>query len=92
VKLMFGRVVGPGVLPEGADAFRVLVDAIVDAQRNQRVRAGDPMALAMFAWASVHGLATLTIEGALDRLDPTRSASVRAGAAIDLIMDALAPR
>lgn len=55
------------VVAEGA--FRVLVDAIVELQRDGLVREGDPEGLAVFVWSSVHGLAMLAIDGQLGRPD-----------------------
>jgi AcrR family transcriptional regulator len=50
---------------EGAAAFQVLVDALVDQQRARLVRADDPLLLARFIWAVVHGIAMLAIDGQL---------------------------
>jgi AcrR family transcriptional regulator len=48
---------------EGAAAFQVLVDAIVAQQHDGLVRPDDPTELALFVWATVHGIAMLTIDG-----------------------------
>jgi AcrR family transcriptional regulator len=50
---------------DGATAFQVLVDAIVEQQRAGLVRADDPRLVADFVWAQVHGLAMLGIDGPL---------------------------
>jgi AcrR family transcriptional regulator len=50
---------------EGAGAFQVLVDAIVAQQRDDLVRADNPLALAQYIWANVHGIAMLAIDGQL---------------------------
>ena len=50
---------------EGAGAFQVLVDAIVSQQRDGLVRADNPLELAQYIWANVHGIAMLAIDGQL---------------------------
>lgn len=46
-----------------AAVFALAVNAIVSAQRDGGVEAGDPQELAMVAWASIHGLAVLVLDG-----------------------------
>jgi AcrR family transcriptional regulator len=53
----------PDLAREGAGAFQVLVDALVEQQRAELVRADDPLMLARFIWAQVHGIAMLAIDG-----------------------------
>ncbi len=48
---------------EGAAAFQALVDAIVAQQKEGLVRPDDPNELALFVWATVHGIAMLAIDG-----------------------------
>ena len=48
---------------EGAGAFQVLVDAIVSQQQDGLVRADNPLALAQYIWANVHGVAMLAMNG-----------------------------
>jgi AcrR family transcriptional regulator len=55
----------PVLEQEGAAAFQVLVDALVEQQRTRLVRADDPLQLARFIWAIVHGIAMLAIDGQL---------------------------
>jgi AcrR family transcriptional regulator len=50
---------------EGAGAFQVLVDALVSQQRQGQVRGDNPLALAQYIWATVHGIAMLAIDGQL---------------------------
>lgn len=68
------RVMFSGVLRDGAtstltdpdaNAFQVLVDAIMDEQRAGRVRGEDPHQLALYLWSVVHGVAMLALEGLL---------------------------
>ena len=48
-------------------AFGLLVSAISDGQRAGQTRDGDPEELAVSAWALVHGLSALIIDGQLRR-------------------------
>ena len=50
---------------QGAGAFQVLVDALVSLQRDGTVRRDNPLALAQYIWATVHGIAMLAIDGQL---------------------------
>ena len=50
---------------EGAGAFQTLVDAIVAQQKEGRLRDDNPLALAQYIWANVHGIAMLAIDGQL---------------------------
>ena len=69
-RVMFGGFV-PNPLPdpelakEASGAFQVLVDAIVAQQKEGLVRRDDPLQLARFIWALVHGIAMLAIDGRL---------------------------
>ena len=51
--------------PIGEDAFRVLLDCIVEAQRAGNLPPGDPLPLAWTAWSLVHGIAKLATGGNL---------------------------
>ncbi len=74
---------------EGQAAFQVLVDALIELQQAGLVRAGDPLDLAVFVWASVHGTAMLAIGG---QLTPGgRSIESMAAAAVGHVWDALVP-
>ena len=69
-RVMFGsalsrRTPTPELAQEGAAAFQVLVDAIVEQQQGGLIRADDPLQLARYIWAIVHGLAMLAIDGQL---------------------------
>ena len=69
-RVMFGGFVR-GAAPdaelakEGAGAFQALVDAIVAQQKEGRLRNDNPLALAQYIWANVHGIAMLAIDGQL---------------------------
>ena len=47
----------------GMAAYQVLLDAIVACQQTGEVVPGDPLPLALTAWATVHGLAQLLLDG-----------------------------
>jgi len=47
----------------GMAAYQVLVDAVVACQQAGEVVPGDPLPLALTAWATVHGLAQLLLDG-----------------------------
>src|SRR5688572_28699178 len=50
---------------EGAGAFQVLVSAIISQQKHGVVRPDNPLELAQYIWATVHGIAMLAIDGQL---------------------------
>jgi AcrR family transcriptional regulator len=69
-RVMFGGVLTdhashPALAVEGAAAFQVLVDALMSQQQAGLVRGDDPLQLARFIWAIVHGIARLAIDGQL---------------------------
>jgi AcrR family transcriptional regulator len=66
-RVMFGGALttparDPELAKEGAAAFQALVDALVDQQRAGLIRRDDPLRLAQFIWAIVHGIAMLAID------------------------------
>jgi AcrR family transcriptional regulator len=75
-RVMFGGFVepqasDPELAAEAAGAFQALVDALTALQRDTVVRADDPVTMARFVWAVVHGVAMLGIDGQLP--DPARA-------------------
>ena len=50
---------------EASAAFQVLVDALVERQNAGDIRRDDPVMMARFVWALVHGAAMLVIDGQL---------------------------
>jgi hypothetical protein len=67
-RVMFGGFVDNGprdedLMRESTAAFQALVDAIVALQKNGAVTTGDPLQLAQFIWAAVHGVSMLIIDG-----------------------------
>jgi AcrR family transcriptional regulator len=90
-RVMFGGFLGskgpPGTLAmEGRAAFHVLVDALVAQQKEGLVRQDDPLHVAHFVWATVHGISMLAIDGMLgktsDAEEMARYANGRIRAAI----------
>ena len=69
-RVMFGGFVrghdNPELMLEAAGAFQALVDAIVALQRAGEMRADDPLQMARFIWAVVHGIAMLAIDGQIE--------------------------
>jgi AcrR family transcriptional regulator len=72
---------------EATGAFQVLVDALVELQTAGLVRRDDPVLLARFVWAVVHGIAMLVIDGQLRDLDERGDALNRY--AVERIRDAI---
>ena len=67
-RVMFGGFLArpspdPELAEEAAGAFQVLVDSLVAQQQAGLVRKDDPLQLARFIWALVHGIAMLAIDG-----------------------------
>jgi AcrR family transcriptional regulator len=97
-RVMFGRFVessarDPELIHEAEAAFHVLVDALVEQQRDGLVRGDDPLLLARFVWSVTHGIAMLTIDGQLpggdcSGLELNRYAAERIRAAIGPIVSA----
>ena len=50
---------------DAAASFQVLLDAIASIQSAGEIRGDDRLALGRFIWATVHGVAMLTIDGQL---------------------------
>lgn len=60
-----GSVDDPELAKEASGAFQVLVDSIVEQQRQGLMRGDDPLQLARYIWSLVHGIAMLAIDGRL---------------------------
>ena len=65
-RVMFGGAVegarDPELAREAHGAFQALVDALAAQQRERLIRDDDPVQLARFVWAVVHGVAMLVID------------------------------
>jgi AcrR family transcriptional regulator len=95
-RVMFGGFVGDcdddqELVSEGSAAFAALVDALAELQQDGVVRRDDPLKLAQFIWAVVHGVAMLAIDGQLaqqqaspDELMAFASSRLRTGIAASL--------
>ena len=92
-RVMFGgaldRCPNVPLAQEGAAAFHVLVDALVKLQQDGLVRPDEPLQLARFIWAMVHGIAMLIIDGLLGAQEDWETfarfatTNVRTGVAVD---------
>jgi len=70
-----------------------LFQAIDDGQADGTIAAGDRDALALGAWAAVHGLSVLLIDGPLRELVPPGAGlTVMTDQVLDVILDGLAAR
>jgi AcrR family transcriptional regulator len=94
-RVMFGGFVDPAAFePELADeaagAFQSLVDALAALQRDGIMRGEDPVKMANFVWAVVHGVAMLGIDGQLhepggvEALIPYALERLRTGIGVDI--------
>jgi AcrR family transcriptional regulator len=74
-RVMFGGFVkghpDPELVEEATAAFQALVDAIVALQQARSMRDDDPLQLARFIWALVHGVAMLAIDGQIEHQGAT---------------------
>jgi AcrR family transcriptional regulator len=69
-RVMFSRFVDPEpqepeLATEAKGAFQTLVDAVVTLQRDGFLRDDDPMLMARYVWAVVHGVVMLAIDAQL---------------------------
>jgi AcrR family transcriptional regulator len=56
-----------GLATEGGHSFGLLMRCLVQGQQAGLLRGGDPLPLALAAWSLVHGLASLLVDGVLQR-------------------------
>ena len=80
----------PEFVEQATAAFQVLVDSLVAQQQAGLIRRDDPVTLARFIWALVHGIAMLAIDGQLRESDEHGEALNRY--AIQRIRDAIKRR
>ena len=77
---------GPSPIDQAShDALQVLIDAIVACQQEGWLSPGDPAPLALTAWCTVHGLATLLLHGSLGRRVQEIPAMENAGRLAELV-------
>jgi AcrR family transcriptional regulator len=79
-RVMFGRELADrsgyrGLQDAAQAAFDALVEGVTDAQRAGAMREGDPRELGLTAWATMHGLAMLFLDGRSRVSTATRSMS-----------------
>ena len=96
-KVMFSHIGSPpddgsDVATAGRTAFEVLFHGIQEAQGAGVVAPGDIMQQALFAWAGVHGLACLLVEGVLARIGPAEPPELQARRIARLLIGAVAVR
>jgi AcrR family transcriptional regulator len=97
LRIMFGpeirdKTAHPALKAASERAFGLLIGGIVEAQRAGRVRRGNPEDLAVAAWALVHGLSALLIDGQLMQRAPTaEDAEALASRVTALLQSGLAP-
>lgn len=94
-RVMFGaEVAHTDDLPSLRDTARGVLEfvgqGIAALQAAGLVRAGDPRLMAVTAWASLHGLAMLTLDGQTDGVAPTPEETAEALA--QTLMFGMAPR
>ena len=83
----------PSLHAAGKRAFGLLVTTIAEAQRAGDIRRGDPEDLAVSAWALVHGLSALLIDGQLgERVASAHDAETLASRVTKLLQTGLARR
>lgn len=98
LRIMFGpeirdKTAHPALHAAAERAFGLLVGAITEAQDAGHVRAGNPRDLAVAAWALVHGLSALLIDGQLrDEAGTGPDAEMLAARVTKLLQDGLARR
>ncbi|SNS81640.1 transcriptional regulator, TetR family [Geodermatophilus pulveris] len=79
---------GTGGAPHAADAVSGPARVVLDAQRRGEVVPGDPETLATALWAGLHGVAALSVSGALPGADVDRLLE----RTVDALLDGLRPR
>lgn len=80
-RVMFGRNVDtcdeyPSLLAASTATFETLVGVMRAGQAQSVIKAGDPKHLALGAWAQVHGLAMLLLDGQLPIRNPEEIATL----------------
>jgi len=77
---------GPSPIDQAShDARQVLLDAIVACQQEGWIAPGDPAPLALTAWCTVHGLATILLHGSLSRQRQEIGAVEHAGQLAEIV-------
>ncbi|MHC4960378.1 MAG: TetR/AcrR family transcriptional regulator [Planctomycetota bacterium] len=74
-----------------SEAFDILVELVTAGQHEGELVDGDPKALALFAWSTVHGLAQLLVDGRLGPVGSDARSGTVAGIA-ELVLSGLLRR
>ncbi|MBI2198599.1 MAG: TetR/AcrR family transcriptional regulator [Candidatus Rokubacteria bacterium] len=90
-RVMFGREIAdksahPDLLDAAAVTFGLLVEGLAGCQRAGLAREGDPAELAISAWAAVHGLSALLLDGQLGPWDQERVEQLAHGVTASLFL------
>jgi len=96
-RVMFGsevrdRSAHPALRTAAQHAFRAIAETIADGQRARHLRQGDVEELARAAWALVHGLAQLAIDGQIPLSPRSSGLDAAAQSATRLLVDGLRAR
>ena len=91
-RLMFnGEIVDPGAYPDLAktqkSVFDLLVTSIQACQAEDKIKPGEPLALAYTVWATIHGLSSLLID---NQIRNVRSVAELAFATTQALLDGIA--
>lgn len=81
----------PELIAARTRLHEAMLHDIVEAQRARTVRPGEPMCIALTAWALVHGLALLLVEGQLARYPGRIEPEDLVRAVAQTLHDGLAP-
>jgi len=73
----------PELETDAAASFQVLVQALISLQESGDITPDEPVRLAHYVWAIVHGIAMLAIDG---QLGPDPSASAQVSALMDFAL------
>ena len=77
----------PTLVEAAAESLGMLHDGIVACQQAGFVRQGNPEAIALLTWSSVHGLASLAVNGQLEAQGyPTEAADLAALLTMEMFM------
>jgi AcrR family transcriptional regulator len=92
-RVMFGPdIIDPTIYPTlhevSHGTFTLLIEAIAAGQQAQAIRPGESWALALAAWAQVHGLATLLVDHCVAVTDPAQVVAL-AEQATDMLYEGL---
>jgi AcrR family transcriptional regulator len=96
-RVMFGPELAPqddlpGLHAAALGVFRILRDGIARLQQGGAIGAGDPGTMAITAWATLHGLVMLSLDGQASVTGHSLSTLVDAGTELLLVGMGATPR